>query len=139
MKKVLVIGLAVCILAVGLVAAPASAWFSDTVTTTITGGTGSVNIHRTFKVNLPNDMQPGHVYWAKVKIHEQGVCPIKLWTDVTNIPWFLEVYVYPPKVAVLKYCQTAVFDIKVVVPSSVGNSAQNKSVALYFHVYAQNL
>jgi len=139
MKKVLVIGLAVCLLAVGLVAAPASAWFTDTVKTTITGGTGSVDIHRTYKVHLPPDMQPGHVYWVDVWIHENGVCPVKLWTKVTNIPSFLKVSVSPPTVAILKYCQTAKFKIRVEMPSWVGNTAMNKAVALYFYVYAQNL
>lgn len=135
MITVVVVGLLVG----GLMAAPASAYFTDQATVTINGNTGSVDIHCTYKVNLPSDMQPGHVYWVKVHIHEQGVCPVKLWTKVTNIPWFLNVYVYPPTVAILKYCQTAVFDIKVVMPSTVGDSAQNKPVALYFTVYAQNL
>lgn len=131
--------MAVGLLTMGLMAAPASAYFTDQATATITGKTGSVNIHFTYKVNLPQDMQPGHVYWVKAKIHEQGVCPVKLWTNVTNVPWFLKVYVYPPTVAILKYCNTAVFNIKVVMPSWVGNTAMNKPVALYFTVYAQNL
>ena len=137
MKKYLAV-LLVAGLLVGSLAVSSQAYFTTNATTNVVGHTGYVQLTAPCKVILPSDMQPGHYWVRQLKLHNSGKCPVRVVVKLDGVPSFLRVTITPSYIGNLNPCQVRIFTLRVEIPSSIGNPAQNKPVSFRIHFYGRN-
>lgn len=124
------------LLVLGL-AASASAWFGTSADSTVKGKTGLVSI-TTCNVQLTKFFQPGDTQYAKIKVHNNGNCPLEIVRiQIIGKPWFLAVSVTGPLNQSFKPCNTKTFTMYVKMPQGY-TSPQNQFFTFKVRFYALN-
>lgn len=100
MKKLVLMSL-VALLVLGLTGTalasgnPHGLW-TDTVTVSTFGNTGSVDIETSVQyIHFADRIQPGEQLVVRWWVYNRGYCPIDVYVELIGVPWFLEARFFP--------------------------------------------